>query len=80
MSDPTNPDYYRGRKGLQCIDVIEQFKLGYCLGSAVAYILRCGRKPGADPVLDLQKARWMIEREIAKASQGADSMTVVEQE
>lgn len=69
MSEPydsINPQHYRGKGGLEGIDVVEQFELGFCLGNAMKYILRCGRKPKADPIEDPKKARWHIEREIAR--------------
>lgn len=49
--------------GMEAIDVIESFDLGFSLGNAVKYILRAGRK--GDRLEDLKKARWYIEREIA---------------
>jgi len=60
-SDPINPAHYHGSK-LQAIEVIEDFDLGYCLGNALKYILRAGKKT-ADPVQDLKKAIWYLERE-----------------
>lgn len=56
------PHYKRG--GIEAIDVIEAFELNYHLASVVAYILRCDHK-GA-PILDLQKARWFLDREIGR--------------
>ena len=55
-----NPAHYQG-KTLQAIDVIEEFDLGYNLGSAAAYILRAGKKE--DKIQDLKKAIWYLERE-----------------
>ena len=46
------------------IDVIESWGLGFHLGNAVKYIARAGRK--GDALEDLLKARWYIEREIAR--------------
>lgn len=56
-----HPDHYQGN-GLEVIDVIESFNLGFNLGNAVKYILRCGKKD--DPVQELLKASWYIERQI----------------
>jgi hypothetical protein len=64
--DNIDPPHYTGNGGLRGIDVVEQFELGFCLGNAIKYILRCGRKPTSDPIEDLKKARWHIDREIAK--------------
>jgi hypothetical protein len=38
--------------------------MGFCLGNAVKYIWRCGQK--GDAIEDLKKARWYIDREIAR--------------
>jgi hypothetical protein len=61
--DPINPDHYRAN-GMEAIDVIEAFGLGFHCGNAVKYILRAGRK--GEAVEDLRKARWYIDREIAR--------------
>lgn len=50
--------------GIEAIDVIEAFGLGFHLGNVVKYVLRADRK-GAQ-VEDLRKARWYLEREIAR--------------
>lgn len=57
------PHYSAG--GIEAIDVIEAFGLNFRLGNAIKYILRAGRK--AATVEDLKKARWYLDREIAKA-------------
>jgi hypothetical protein len=46
--------------------------MGFNLGNALKYIWRCDLK--LDAVEDLRKARWYIEREIAKRTKldGAD--------
>jgi len=61
--DRTNPVHYKAG-GLEAIDVIEAFGLGFHRGNAVKYILRAGRKD--DAMLDLQKAVWYIHRELAR--------------
>jgi hypothetical protein len=58
------PAHYKAG-GIEAIDVIEAFGLGFRLGNAIKYILRAGRK-GAT-VEDLKKARWYLDREIQKA-------------
>lgn len=63
-SDPINPAHYRSG-GLEAIDVIEKFDLGFCQGNALKYILRAGRKTD-DARTDLRKAAWYIERAIAQ--------------
>ena len=56
-----HPLHYKG-KNLECIQVIEAFDLGFCLGNAVKYILRAGKK--GDKNEDILKAIWYLNREI----------------
>lgn len=44
--------------------MIEAFQPGFHTGNAVKYILRAGKK--GDPVQDLKKARWHLDREIER--------------
>lgn len=61
-----HPPHYGAASGYEAIDVIEAWELGFCLGNAVKYIARAGKKPGADIVTDLSKSIWYIRREIAR--------------
>lgn len=54
------PHYTAG--GIETIDYIEAKRLNYHLGNVVKYVSRAGRK--ADPLEDLKKAKWYLEREI----------------
>jgi hypothetical protein len=58
--DPVNPAHYRGDTVMR---IIEDFDLGFCLGNVVKYILRHLEKAGLE---DLKKARWYLDRYIAK--------------
>jgi len=60
MMHVSSPTHYQG-KGLQAIDVIEDFSLGFNLGNSIKYILRAGKK--GDRIQDLKKAIWYLERE-----------------
>ena len=63
LSDPINPDHYRSHpSGVECITVTEH--MTFCLGNAVKYIWRAGEK--GDRLEDLRKARWYVDREIAR--------------
>jgi hypothetical protein len=64
-----HPPHYQAA-GLQCIEVIEKFGLGYHLGNVVKYILRADRK--GEAIADLQKAAWYLAREIARREQGRE--------
>lgn len=51
--------------GIEVIDVIEAYHLGFLLGNAVKYILRCGHKgTEQDAINDLKKAQAYLSREI----------------
>lgn len=65
MDNVNHPKHYKSN-GLECIEVIESFKLGFNLGNSVKYILRAGKK--GDRLEDLRKAVWYLEREIAAKS------------
>lgn len=57
-----SPRHYFGEK-YQCIDIIEDFKLDFCLGNAVKYVLRAGRKSESMEE-DLKKAIWYLNRKL----------------
>lgn len=58
-----NPPHYT-MGGIETIDFIEAKSLGYNLGNVVKYIARADHK--GDKHEDLCKARWYLNREIAK--------------
>lgn len=66
MSDQVDhPAHYGGADNpYEAIKVIEAWGLGFCLGNAVKYIARAGKK--GDRVEDLEKARWYLTREIER--------------
>lgn len=66
-SSVDHPAHYGGIDNpYEAIKVIEAWDLSFCLGNTVKYIARAGLKPGADFKEDLKKARWYLDREIAK--------------
>lgn len=67
MSDPINPQHYR-RFPVEVIDIAEH--LSFNLGNAVKYLTRAGHKAGAPVETDLLKARWYIDRELERLSNG----------
>lgn len=58
-----HPPHYQG-KGIEAIQVIEAFDLGYHLGNVIKYVLRSSNKGGVE---DLKKARWYLDRYIQQA-------------
>ena len=67
-TDPAvSPPHYKTPSGLEAIDVIEAFSLGYRLGNVVKYVLRAGKK--GEALRDLKKAAWYLGRQIEKMEQ-----------
>jgi hypothetical protein len=64
MESVNHPAHYGGDTPYEAVKVIEAWGLGFCLGNAVKYIARAGKKPGNAEIQDLLKAQWYIERRI----------------
>lgn len=62
------PHYNAHPSGVECIQVTEH--MNFCIGNAVKYLWRAGLK--GDALEDLEKAKFYIEREIARVSAAAD--------
>ena len=58
-----HPNHYN-IGGIEVIDFIESWNLGFSLGNAIKYIARAPYKN--DELEDLKKARWYIDREIQR--------------
>jgi hypothetical protein len=65
-----HPDHYQGSGGMEVIDIIENYDLGFSLGNAIKYILRSNNKGSAKQ--DLKKAIWYINREISNLVEEED--------
>lgn len=59
-----HPAHYGGDTTYETIKVIEAWGLdkSFCLGNAIKYISRAGKK--GNPLEDLKKAAWYLNREI----------------
>lgn len=58
-----NPPHYNSHaSGVECIQITEH--MNFCVGNAVKYLWRAGEKN--DLLEDLKKARWYVDREIAR--------------
>lgn len=60
-----HPQHYQSN-GMEVIDVIEAFDLGFHLGNATKYILRAGRKT-EDTDTDIKKAIWYLNRYLGES-------------
>ena len=62
-----HPQYYQSN-GVEVIDVIEIFELGFHLGNATKYILRAGKKT-EDATEDIKKAIWYLNRYLGEGNE-----------
>ena len=70
INDPVNhPSYYADGK-IETIEFIEDKGLDFCLGNAVKYISRAGKKDPDKEIEDLNKAVWYINRRIKQLREG----------
>lgn len=59
-----HPAHYTYGK-IECIDVVEDWDLGFHLGNAVKYICRAGVKDGEDADVSIKKAIWYLQRYVS---------------
>ena len=55
IEDVAHPKHYTEGK-IECIDFIIDKQLNFCLGNAVKYIVRAGKKEGNSAEQDIRKA------------------------
>jgi hypothetical protein len=66
-----HPSHYGGKDNpYEAIKVIAAWGLGFCLGNAVKYISRAGKKDPGKLVEDLKKARWYLDEAIKRLEAG----------
>jgi len=64
-----HPQHYGGENNTyEAIKVIEAWNLDFCLGNAVKYISRAGKKDASKELEDLNKAVWYLNRRIEQIS------------
>ena len=67
-----NPKHYTSDpSGIECIEISENWS--FCLGNALKYIWRSGKKDAEAEIQDLQKAAWYINDEIKRLENIANS-------
>ena len=61
--DPVNrPAHYTEGRVVEVIDLVEDWDLGFCLGNAIKYLGRAGRKDPKKTIEDYEKTIWYINR------------------
>ena len=64
MSEVNHPEHYNKHpSGAECIDIVEH--MSFNVGNAMKYLWRADHK-SPNPLTDLEKAKWYIERELQK--------------
>lgn len=66
-----HPKHYQHPSGVECIDIIKWENC--CIGAAMKYLWRAGRKPGVDAIEDLEKAKQFIDFEIGRINEERDA-------
>lgn len=61
-----HPSHYQGKK-FEVIDIIEDYDLGFNLGNALKYLLRCKKK--WNKAEDIKKAIWYLNRELSSCAE-----------
>lgn len=65
LSNAIEPSHYGGKDNVyEAIKIIQHYKLDFCLGNSVKYIIRAGKKDPEKEIEDLQKAHWYLETKI----------------
>lgn len=64
------PHYGGGDNPYETIKIIEAWELDFCLGNAVKYISRAGKKTLTKERDDLLKAVWYLHRKIDQLDNG----------
>ena len=62
-----HPAHYN-KGGIEVIDIIEAFGLGFSVGNCIKYLLRSQYKN--NKLEDLKKAKWYLDREINNIEKG----------
>ena len=63
MSSVDHPKHYNIGK-IEVIDAIEEWNMCFCGGNVIKYVVRHNHK--GNPIEDLEKAKWYLERLIVK--------------
>lgn len=72
-----HPSHYTDGN-IEVIDFIEDKGLGFCLGNAIKYISRAGKKYPDKEIEDLEKAVWYINRRIQELKKEKDEKELKE--
>lgn len=69
MEKICNPLHYNAGL-IECIEVIDDWKLNFNLGNVLKYVCRAGKKAECTRLEDLEKAEWYLKHEIDLTKKG----------
>ena len=62
-----HPEHYGGKDNpYEVIKIINATGMDFCLGNAIKYILRAGKKDQSKEIEDLEKAEWYLKEKISQ--------------
>ncbi len=70
MNNITPDHYNRHPSGISAIQITEY--MNFCLGNVIKYVWRADEKHSDGGIEDLTKAKWYLEREIARRNNASD--------
>lgn len=76
INDPVNHPSHYTAGGIEVLDLIEAWGLGYHLGNVVKYVVRAGKKDPAKTLEDLKKAQFYLDRYIKTTGGSKDGMAI----
>ena len=68
IKEKIDPSYYR--RGIEPIDFIESNNMGFHEGTIISYLTRWKEKHPDEPLTDLLKAQWFLNRLIERVKNG----------
>lgn len=66
-----HPKHYN-QGGIELVNIIDSYQLGFYEGNIVKYMIRSGKKPGNSKLQDLKKAQWYLNYLIKSLEENSD--------
>lgn len=66
-----HPKHYN-QGGIELVNIVDSYQLGFYEGNIVKYMIRSGKKPGNSKLQDLKKAQWYLNYLIKSLEENSD--------
>lgn len=66
-----HPKHYN-QGGIELVNIVDSYQLGFYEGNIVKYLIRSGKKPGNSKLQDLKKAQWYLNYLIKSLEKNSD--------